>query len=295
MLAASRLLIVAGKGGVGKTTVTAALAKAAVAQGRTVLVVDVDGRPGLAALLGGTHLTYQERPLSPGIRGRTIRPDEALIEWLTDHGMSRLSRRMLNTGALDIAATAAPGIKDLLVLGKVKQLATGHDVDLVILDAPASGHAVTFLLAARTLVDLVTAGPIHDQAAQVLELLSDADQTQVLLVTVPEETPVNELVETAFHLEDRVGVALTAVIANGVLDAPAALGEVAPSSIDGLSTSGIDVVTAAAAFRLGRIEMQRLQISRLGEALPLPRIELPFLFTANLGSADVDRLAALLA
>ena len=90
-------------------------------------------------------------------------------------------------------------------------------------------------------------------------------------------------------------VALTAVIANGVLDAPAALGEVAPSSIDGLSTSGIDVVTAAAAFRLGRIEMQRLQTSRLGEALPLPRIELPFLFTANLGSADVDRLAALLA
>src|SRR5205807_6225031 len=88
--------------------------------------------------------------------------------------------------------------------------------DLILLDAPAAGHAITFLLAARALLDAVRVGPINTQAREVLELLTDAERCEVILVTLPEETPVNELIDTAFHLEDRVGVNLGPVVVNGL-------------------------------------------------------------------------------
>ena len=123
----------------------------------------------------------------------------------------------MQSGALDVAATAAPGIKDILVLGKVKQLERAEDhADLIVLDAPAAGHAITFLLAPAGSLDAVRVGPINAQANDVLELLTDPARCQVVLVTLPEETPVNELVDTAYHLEDRVGVSLGPVVVNGL-------------------------------------------------------------------------------
>ena len=150
------------------------------------------------------------------IRGRTLTPDDALLEYLRDHGMSRISKRLVSSGALDVVATAAPGIKDILILGKVKQLERTGKADLLILDAPAAGHAITFLLSARALLDAVRVGPINSQARDVLEMLTDHERCQVMLVTLPEETPVNELVDTAYHLEDRVGVGLGPVVVNGL-------------------------------------------------------------------------------
>src|SRR6476659_6376709 len=221
--AASRLVIVAGKGGVGKTTVSAALARAAARSGLSTLIVEVEGKSGLASLFGREPLTYDEITLSPGggpegaadVRGRTLTPDDALLEYLRDHGMSRISRRLASSGALDVVATAAPGIKDILILGKVKQLERAKAADLIVLDAPAAGHAITFLLAARALLDAVRVGPINTQAREVLDLLTDSKRCQVMLVTLPEETPVNELIDTAYHLEDRVGVSLGPVVVNG--------------------------------------------------------------------------------
>ena len=304
----TRLLIVAGKGGVGKTTVSAALARMAARAGLTTLIVEVEGKSGLPSLFGaGDGLTYDEVVLAPGggpegwadVRARTLTPDDALLEYLVDHGMKRVSKRLANSGALDVVATAVPGIKDILVLGKVKQLERQESVDLIVLDAPAAGHAVTFLMSARGLLDAVTVGPIRAQAADVIDLLADPTRCQVLLVTLPEETPVNEVIETAYNLEDRVGVALAPVVVNGlypVLDGldvdPLAAAEAAGLS---LRDDEVRVLREAATFRRRRQELQAQQVARLAEELPLPQLHLPFLFTTDLGLKEVDLLADALA
>jgi anion-transporting ArsA/GET3 family ATPase len=304
--AASRLVIVAGKGGVGKTTVSAALARAAALVGLSALVVEVEGRSGLPALFGRAELGYDEIVLSPGgldaadVRARTVTPDAALLEYLRDHGLSRISKRLVSSGALDVVATAAPGIKDILLLGKVKQLERSETADLIVLDAPAAGHAITFLQSARGLLDAVRVGPINAQARDVLDLLEDHERCQVMLVTIPEETPVNEAVETAFSLEDRVGVSLGPIVVNGVhpdvdgLDVDPAVAAAAAEV--GLRDGEEAALRAAAEFRRQRRSLQREQIDRLGDQLPLPQLRMPFLFSAALGPDEVDVLAhALLA
>jgi anion-transporting ArsA/GET3 family ATPase len=305
---ASRLVIVAGKGGVGKTTVSAALAHAAALAGLSTLIVEVEGRTGLPAMFGQAELSYDEAVLSPGggpdgaadVRARTLTADAALLEYLRDHGLSRLSKRLVSSGALDVVATAAPGIKDILLLGKVKQLERAGTADLIVLDAPAAGHAIAFLEAARTLLDTVSVGPINAQARDVLELLEDHRRCQVILVTIPEETPVNEAVETAFSLEDRVGVGLGPIVVNGVVSEIPGL-DVDP--VVAAERAGValrpgepEALAAAASFRLGRMALQAEQIGRLEDQLPLPQLPLPFLFTTDIGPHDLDVLArALLA
>ncbi|MGH8920506.1 MAG: ArsA-related P-loop ATPase, partial [Actinomycetes bacterium] len=307
----ARVVIVAGKGGVGKTTVTAALARLAAGAGLHTLIVEVDGKSGLAALFGRDEtLTYEptmlaeEAPGRGAIEARTLTPDDALTEYLVDHGLRRLSNRLSSTGTLDVVATAVPGIKDILVLGKVKQLeqasAAGRpgSPDLILVDAPAAGHAVTFLASAHGLLDAVNVGPIQTQAAEVVEMLGDPARCQVLLVTMPEETPVNEVVETAYHLEDRAGVQLAPVVVNGVWSAITTTveaeeaGKMAGVEIPPALVSSLD---RAAGFRTRRRELQREQVTRLREALPLPQLALPYLFTTDLGPAEVERLRADLA
>lgn len=293
--AASRLLIVAGKGGVGKTTVTASLARAAAISGLSSLIVEVEGKSGLAAVFGREPLTYEEVELGEGIRGRTITPDDALLEYLRDHGLSRISRRLANSGALDVVATAAPGIKDILILGKVKQLERAMSADVILLDAPAAGHAITFLLSARSLLDAVRVGPINTQASEVLAMLTDPGRCQVVLVTLPEETPVNELVDTAYHLEDRVGVSLGPVVVNGLypgiegLDSDPELAAQAAGT--SLRPGEAGALRAAAAFRRGRMTLQQEQVDRLASKLPLAQLHLPYLFTTDLGPDDLEVLA----
>jgi anion-transporting ArsA/GET3 family ATPase len=202
----------------------------------------------------------------------------------------------VSSGALDVVATAAPGIRDILVLGKVKQLERSGQADLLVLDAPAAGHAITFLHSARGLLDAVRVGPIHTQARDVLDLLTDPERCQVLLVTLPEETPVNELVETAYRLEDRVGVSLGPVVVNGLYPSLPGLGgdpdELAASAGVGLRPGEADDLRAAAEFRRRRMALQDEQVARLASELPLPQLRLPFLFAADLGPSEVDRLAA---
>lgn len=301
--AASRLVIVAGKGGVGKTTVSATLALAAARRGLRSLIVEVEGKSGLSAMYGHEPLSYEQMVLAePGevagdgrVDARNVTPDEALLEYLEDSGMSRISKRLVSSGALDMVATAVPGIRDILVLGKVKQLEQGRSADLIVLDAPAAGHAITFLQSAAGLVDAVRLGPINKQARDVLELLSDPARCQVLLVTLPEETPVNELVETAYQLEDRVGVSLGPVVVNGCypdlpgLDVdPDTAADAAGAS---LRTGEAESLAEAARFRRERMALQHHQIERLATALPLPQIRLPYLFDAELGPEQLTELA----
>lgn len=299
--AASRLLIVAGKGGVGKTVVTAALARAAARTGLRTLVVEVEGKSGLASMYGAERLDYDEAVLAEAtdggaeVRARTLTPDDALLDYLRDHGLSRISKRLVSSGALDVVATAAPGIKDILILGKVKQLERGGSADLIVLDAPAAGHAITFLQSARALLDTVRVGPINAQARDVLEMLTDHERCRVVLVTLPEETPVNELVDTAFSLEDRVGVGLGPVVVNGVYDELAGVG-VPPAGAAAVAGTTLrkgeaEVLQAAAAFRADRTELQTEQMARLADRLPLAQIRLPFVFTTEIGPDELDGLA----
>jgi anion-transporting ArsA/GET3 family ATPase len=302
-LASSRVVIVAGKGGVGKTTVTAALARAASLEGRSALIVEVEGKAGLPAMFGAEDLGYAEDVLVVGdedvgigeVSARALTADEALLEYLQENRMSRVAKRLVSTGVLDLLATAAPGIRDILILGKVKQLENDGVADLIVLDAPAAGHAVTFLRSAQALQDSVRVGPIHSQAKEVLELLKDPARCQVMLVTLPEETPVNELIETAYSLEEDVGVTLGPVVVNGLyprthgLDTPSAEAAAAAGTL--LGDGEAEALDAAADFRRHRMALQTEQTRRLSERLPLPQLHLPFLFTADLDAQHLDGLA----
>lgn len=297
----------AGKGGVGKTTVSAALARAAAMAGLSTLVIEVEGKSGLSTLFGQPPFDYDEVVLSRGggpdggsdVRARTLTPDDSLVEYLEDHGMNRISKRLLQSGALDMVATAAPGIKDILILGKVKSLEREQRVDrhadLLVLDAPAAGHAISFLRSPRGLLDAVSVGPINAQARDVLDMLTDPTRCQVMLVTLPEETPVNELVETAYLLEDEVGVSLGPVFVNGLYPPIQGLDidpdEAAQAAGAALHPGEARALRAAADFRRHRMELQAEQLERLDQLLPLPQIRLPYLFTADLGPEHVDLLA----
>jgi anion-transporting ArsA/GET3 family ATPase len=301
----ARVTVVAGKGGVGKTTVTAALAHLAASSGLRVLVVEVDGKSGLAELFDHDGpLSYAPAELLADVGGsggsvaaRTLTPDDALLEYLEDRGMRRISKRLTSTGTLDVIATAVPGIKDILVLGKVKQIeqqiAAGIEgaPDCIVVDAPAAGHAVSFLSSAYGLQEAASVGPIRTQAADVVSLLSDPDRCQVMLVTLPEETPVNEAVDTAFHLEDKAGVKLAPIVVNGLwphLDLPTDLPELS------LSEADASAVERAVAFRRDRQSQQEEQVARLAADLPLPQLPLPYLFTTDLGLAQIEVLSAAL-
>lgn len=294
----ARVMIVAGKGGVGKTTVTATLAAAAADAGLSVLIVEVEGKSGLAACFGRPSLGYEEAELAPRIRGRTLTPDEALLDYLENHGLRRISKRLVRSGALEVVSSAVPGMKDILVLGKVKALEQERAADLIIIDAPAAGHAVTFLMSPRGLGDAVRVGPVSKQSTDVIEMLSDPARCQVMLVTVPEETPVNELVDTAFQLEDRIGVQLGPVVVNACYPDPGL-----PASVEEVQRLADELgvfvspreatdLVGAAEFRRERYALQQEHADRLVARLPLPQVRLPFLFTAELAPPEIDALAA---
>jgi len=273
---AARLVIVAGKGGVGKTTVTAVLAHAAAGAGLRVLAVELEGKPVLNDLLADTSVEVL-----------TITAPEALADYLDTHGLHRVSKRLATSGIIDVVATAAPGIDDIVVLGKLKQLERSDDYDLIVVDGPAAGHAITFLLAARGLLDTVRGGPIHTQAQDVLEMFQDPTRCQVLLVTLPETTPINELIETAYSVEERVGVQLGPVIVNGV-----DLGEpITVVDSDNIPFTVDPDLLAAANYRNHRRQCQRDELNRLSTDLALAQIVLPQLAVAGLTPADISVLA----
>lgn len=299
-LTQSKVLVVAGKGGVGKTTVAASLAHLAADVGLKVLVVALDDSGALPGLFGAERrFGYEEETVyEPGegrVSARVITPDDALVEYLMDHGLKRVAKRLTATGVLDVVATAIPGIREILVLGKVKQLERSGEYDLIVLDAPATGHAVRFLTSASGLFDAARGGPLRSQAADVLEMLHDPERCQVVLVTLPEETPVNELIETAYRFEDEVGVLLGPVVVNACYDVIAGLrsdvSRVAEAAGERLSPEEEAAIERAAAFRLGRQELQEAQLARLAAELPLPELRLSYVFHPEIGPGELDVLS----
>ena len=201
---------------------------------------------------------------------------------------------------LDVVSTAIPGIRDVLVLGKVKQLEREAVADLIVVDAPATGHAITFLTSASGLVDAARGGPLRTQAQDVVELLADPARCRVILVTLPEELPVSETIESAYTLEDKAGVQLGPVIVNACDPEPVGLERTAAvvAAGDGRGRRAGPPRRArggAPSFRLARHAVSAEQVERLRRDLPLPHLLVPALDAESIGPVETQVLADALA
>ena len=301
------VVVVAGKGGVGSSTVSAALAVVAARGGADVLLISVDGRPGIGPLLGGPPLDREDRVLqmvpagtgSGRIRGRTIPPQQAFADYLELKGVGRVLRKAAAAASLDSIAAATPGLEHLLVLGKIKELEREHAADLIVVDAPPAGHAASFLRSAAALQQVVANGPVRAQADEVAAMLADRNRCQALLVTLAEETPVNEVIELAYDIEEALGLSLAPLVVNacwpdrdGLTATVAAAAKAQGVKLSAANKAALD---ASADFGRSRLVGQRRQLARLADELALPRIVLPRLPTANFGAAELEIMADALA
>ncbi len=302
-----RLLLVSGKGGVGKSTMAAALALAGSRAGRRTCLVEVEGRQTFSSIFETAPWDFEEREFRPGLFGVSIDPEASLTEYLSMfYGAQRITRLVAKTPAVEFATQAAPGIKDVLLIGKVKEMERRRDpdgrftYDLVIVDAPPTGRIVNFLAAPDATTELVNVGPVRQQAQTVIDMLTDADRTALLLTTLLEEMPVSETVESIAALRD-LGVPLGPVLVNRVavpaMD-PAALK--ASETIDAADVAGVlqglDPALAEELLGMGAIHRSRLDLQsrmreRLAEEADLPSVELPFVADAVTAQDVVTALA----
>ena len=310
-----RLVVVTGKGGVGKSTVAAALGLIAARAGRRVVVAEVGRRgdvldtldPPADALRGDpTRVTeddgerFVERPVAlDGVAGSlhhvSISPEAALREYLRDQLPIGAIADLLGSGKVFTGLTAAtPGLRELLALGKVWELAQperrtpgAQAYDLCVLDAPASGHAVTMLGAPRQFATTARVGPVARQGDIIAATLTDAAATAVVIVATPEELPVGEAIELEEALVDRTGLHVAAGVVNAVL----------PDRFSGAERDALragaphDPAIAVADAHARRAHDQQRQLARLRRGLRAPVLTLPSAAGRRLGPEDVGALA----
>ena len=298
----AKLHVVTGKGGTGKTTLAGSLALALATGGRTVLLVEVEDRQGIAQLFDVPPLPYEEKRVATAIGGGevyglAVDAEEALLEYLDMfYNLRRAGRALKRIGAIDFATTIAPGMRDVLLTGKVMEAATrerrggGRLYDSVVLDAPPTGRIARFLNVNAEVAGLARMGPIRKQADSVMRLLR-SKQTAIHLVTLLEEMPVQESIDGVKELSGS-GLQLGAIFVNmvrkplldGATLSAAAAGELDAGDLSrGLKAAGIDptdqMLTALAgeAFdHAARVALESRERDRLAE-LELPTIELPAL------------------
>jgi anion-transporting ArsA/GET3 family ATPase len=287
------IAIGSGKGGVGKSTVSAAIGMAAAGRGLRALLVEVASQERMSLLFDqGGPIGYHETPVYPGLDAFSIDPEKALEEYLVSQLKVRaVVERLVSNRAFGHVTAAAPGLRELVTLAKIRQLAERGRHDIVVVDAPATGHGLGFLKVPRNFVRVTRTGPVHARAVWVSELLEDPERTAVVLVTTPEELPVSETLEAMADVDGH-GVPLAGVIANGVFEP---LFE--PGDAEALARvpAGGDAGAAAAAARarIARTADETEQLARVRPCLA----ELPFLFVPRLDTAAVaglgERLAGL--
>lgn len=299
-LTSTRVAVVAGKGGVGSSTVAAAYALAAARNGADVLFVAVDGRPGMGPLLGGRELDATDRILrrlkgAGQVRGRTIPADQAFGDYLELKGVGGMLRRAASAASLPMIAAATPGLEHLLVLGKIKELERERAADLIIVDAPPAGHAAPFLRSATGLSDVVQSGPVREQSVEVDAMLRDPARCRAMIVTLPEETPVTEALELAVELRGEIGMSLLPTVVNacwtdrpGLAKTPAMA---ARSHKLTLSASAKAALASSTDFGRERLDRQRQQIERLASSIGTPLACLPRLATPRLTLHQLGELA----
>jgi anion-transporting ArsA/GET3 family ATPase len=292
-------MIVAGKGGVGRSTVTAALALGATRRGLRTVVAETAGRADVARMLGGRAAEpLVEVELEPGLHHVTIDRQAALEEYLRYEVRGLFPAAALaRSAAFQTFVDAAPGMSDLLTIGKVWELVQrprhkprAHEYDAVILDAPASGQLVGLLGAPHTFAAIARVGPVAKQAGTLERTLRDPRTVGVIAVATPEQMAVSETLALQTSLTERFGIELDAVVANRVF----------PSRFtaqDALALSGApdDPAVRSARWFAARAKAQRAQLARLRRGIAPTRLTtLPFRFEAELERADVERFADLL-
>jgi anion-transporting ArsA/GET3 family ATPase len=276
---------VTGKGGVGKTTVAACLARVAAGRGKRVIVCEV----------AAEETQHDEVEIAPGIHSIAVDPERAMREYLSDQVGGALSKVMTSSRVFTYLAAAAPGLRELLTMGKVWDLAqldqrrTGETpYDLVILDAPATGHALGMLRTPRTFRDVARVGPISRQAGRIDAFLTNPELTGIVAVAAPEEMPVNETIEFIAALDEEMSVKPDSVVVNGVY--PERFQDEAIEAIEAVGVDAPQLRAAITTYR--RARHHRNQVRRLRRRAPA--ITLPFLFESELDDSSLDALAGVL-
>jgi anion-transporting ArsA/GET3 family ATPase len=308
-----RLLLVTGKGGTGKTSVTAALALLASQRGQRVLACEVDAKGDLAEVFESPPVGFQPREIQPGLFAMAMSTEESLQEYLRiqlhlGHGAGALSAGIAPLArAFDFVATAAPGVREILTVGKLAFEVRERHYDLVVADAAASGHVVGQLTAPRAIDQLVHVGPVHDQTGWMLEVLGDPAVTGLVIVTTPEEMPVHETIELVARVRDETDVDLAAIVVNRVLPELFSRGDEKvferlrePALAAALSEAvrgPVDIVFEAARLAVTLRRTRAGHLDRLRDAVPseIPLILVPYLFARGHGLRTTAQTAEALA
>ncbi|MEI7755147.1 MAG: ArsA-related P-loop ATPase [Actinomycetota bacterium] len=298
-----QLLFVTGKGGVGKTTVAAAIAQLAAQHGRRTLVCEMDAKGALAAAFDCSPFPYQPRQIDSNLFGMAMNTEDSLREYL------KLFVRIPFVGRIgplartfDFVADAAPGVKEILAIGKLCYEVRERNYDLVVVDAEASGHIVSQIGAPRVISELVQVGLVREQTKWMLDILEDPERTGLITVTTPEEMPVNETIELLDRVRERTKVDLAGVVVNRVL--PALFGTREMAVFDQLSTPAAQTLMTSAAGRnvtavvdAARMNEARRRVGvghleRLRGAVPAdtPMLYIPELFTRAVGRRVVSQI-----
>ena len=303
-----RLLVVTGKGGTGKSTVAAALALLAAESGKKTLLVSVDAKNDLAEFLEVSPLTPKARTDLPSLWAMALDPEESLREYIQlQLRVPLLSRIGPLSRIFEYVATAAPGVREVVTVGKILYEVKERGWDLVVVDGTASGHVIGQLAAPSAINELVHVGLIRSQTAWMLDLLGDAATTGAVIVATPEEMPVSESIELAGRLRAETPVELAAVVANRVL--PELFGTAEEAVFERLAGGDGPEVLAKAAdgdptrvFAGARlaVDLRRnraLHLERLRGALDpdVPLLYVPYLFTRTHGLRATRQVVAALA
>jgi anion-transporting ArsA/GET3 family ATPase len=299
LLLDKRLVVVTGKGGVGRTTVATALGLVAARMGKRVIVAEVAQQERMSRAFRREGVGYSETELAGNFYAMSVDPQRALEEYLGEQIPGPLSGALLHNRIFEYFVAAAPGVRELTTIGKVWELAqperkygTGSRYDLVIMDAPASGNGLAMLRAPRTFGEIARVGPVRRRADMIHEFLRDPERTGIVSVALPQEMPVNETIEFREKLHDEMGMETDAVIVNQLL--PERFSAEEYEQIEAVNGDhGSPEVAAALRAALSehrRAKSQRTQLRRLKRELP-DVVTLPFLWEPELRLEDFERLA----
>jgi anion-transporting ArsA/GET3 family ATPase len=296
-----RLIFVTGKGGVGKTTVAIALGMRAAAIGKRAIVCEVSAQENASRFFHRAEVGFHEVEMADGLWAISIDPDESMREYVLLQLKVRAMRDMLfRSRIFNYLAAATPGLKELVTIGKIWELAQldrkvkgAGKYDLVIVDAPATGHGIGFLQTPRTFAGIARVGPVHSQAQHLDAYITDHNLTGVAIVSLPEEMPVNESALLERELRDEVGVAVDRVYLNALY--PERFSNQEAERLAGLaeeSSGGLRAAARAALSEHRRARSQRAQLARLRRRVSAPVKTLPFIFEPELGIEDARTLSA---